>query len=36
MVTSGLWLPELVIKPYLPTPTMNLFAVLTPQAEVLP
>jgi pilus assembly protein CpaB len=36
MVTSGLWLPELVIKPYLPTPTLNLFAVLTPQAEVLP
>lgn len=36
MVTSGLWLPELIIKPYLPTPTLNLFAVLTPQAEVLP
>ncbi len=33
MVTSGLWLPELVIKPYIPTPTVNLFAVLTPQAE---
>ncbi len=36
MVTSGLWLPELVIKPYLPTPTLNLFAALTPEAEVLP
>jgi pilus assembly protein CpaB len=36
MVTSGLWLPELVIKPYLPTPTLDLFAVLTPEAEVLP
>lgn len=23
MVTSGLWLPELVIKPYKPTPTIN-------------
>lgn len=23
MVTSGLWLPELIIKPYVPTPTLN-------------
>jgi pilus assembly protein CpaB len=36
MVTSGLWLPELVIKPYLPTPTISPFAVVTPEAEVLP
>jgi pilus assembly protein CpaB len=30
MVTSGLWLPELVIKPYKPTPTVNPFAEETP------
>ncbi|NPV42316.1 MAG: Flp pilus assembly protein CpaB [Anaerolineae bacterium] len=30
MVTSGLWLPELVIKPYKPTPTINPYAVETP------
>jgi len=23
IVTSGLWLPELIIKPYVPTPTLN-------------
>jgi len=34
MVTSGLWLPELVIKPYIPTPTLNLFAFLTPEPGV--
>ncbi|MCD6356090.1 MAG: Flp pilus assembly protein CpaB [Anaerolineaceae bacterium] len=31
MVTSGLWLPELVIKPYIPTPTSDVFSALTPQ-----
>ncbi len=30
MVTSGLWLPELVIKPYKPTPTINPFMLETP------
>ncbi|BBB48057.1 Flp pilus assembly protein CpaB [Pelolinea submarina] len=30
MVTSGLWLPELVIKPYKPTPTVNPYALETP------
>lgn len=35
MVTSGLWLPELVIKPYLPTPTFNPSAALTPQPDQL-
>ncbi len=30
MVTSGLWLPELVIKPYKPTPTFNPAALETP------
>jgi pilus assembly protein CpaB len=33
MVTSGLWLPELVIKPYKPTPTVNPFASETPMPE---
>lgn len=33
MVTSGLWLPELVIKPYLPTPTFDPSVVLTPQPD---
>ncbi len=33
MVTSGLWLPELVIKPYKPTPTVNPFADETPMPE---
>ena len=30
MVTSGLWLPELVIKPYKPTPTINPYMLETP------
>lgn len=30
MVTSGLWLPELVIKPYKPTATVNPYAMETP------
>jgi len=30
MVTSGLWLPELVIKPYKPTPTINPSMLETP------
>ena len=30
MVTSGLWLPELVIKPYKPTPTVNPYELETP------
>jgi pilus assembly protein CpaB len=29
MVSSGLWLPELVIKPYKPTPTINPFMLET-------
>ena len=36
MVTSGWGLPELAIKPSLPTPTISPFAVVTPEAEVLP
>lgn len=30
MVTSGLWLPELIIKPYKPTPTLNPMMLETP------
>jgi pilus assembly protein CpaB len=30
MVTSGLWLPELIIKPYKPTPTLNPLLLETP------
>ena len=30
MVTSGLWLPELIIKPYKPTPTLNPLMLETP------
>ncbi len=30
MVTSGLWLPELIIKPYKPTPTFNPLLLETP------
>jgi len=33
MVTSGIWLPELVIKPYKPTATVNPFAEETPMPE---
>ena len=33
MVTSGLWLPELVIKPYKPTPTINPYMLETPTPE---
>jgi len=32
MVTSGLWLPELVIKPYKPTPTVNPLLIETPES----
>ena len=37
MVTSGLWLPELIIKPYKPTPTINpmMFESPTPEPIVL-
>ena len=37
MVTSGLWLPELVIKPYKPTPTINpyMLETATPEPIVL-
>ena len=30
IVTSGLWLPELIIKPYKPTPTFNPLMLETP------
>lgn len=33
MVTSGLWLPELVIKPYKPTATINPYMLETPTPE---
>jgi pilus assembly protein CpaB len=35
MVTSGLWLPELVIKPYKPTPTINPILLETPTPEAI-
>jgi hypothetical protein len=37
MVTSGLWLPELIIKPYVPTPTLNpmLLEALVPVEPVV-
>jgi len=35
MVTSGLWLPELVIKPYKPTPTISPEIFEQPVEEVL-
>ncbi len=34
MVTSGLWLPELIIKPYKPTPTLNPLLLETPVPEL--
>jgi hypothetical protein len=30
IVTSGLWLPDLIIKPYKPTPTLNPLMFETP------
>lgn len=33
IVTSGLWLPELIIKPYKPTPTLNPLLLETPTPE---
>ena len=35
MVTSGLWLPELVIKPYKPTPTINPYMLETPTPDLV-
>lgn len=35
MVTSGLWLPELVIKPYKPTSTVNPYMLETPTPEAV-
>ena len=35
MVTSGLWLPELVIKPYKPTSTINPYLLETPTPEAV-
>ena len=33
IVTSGLWLPELIIKPFKPTPTLNPLMLETPTPE---
>ncbi len=35
IVTSGLWLPELIIKPYKPTPTFNPLILETPIPAVV-
>jgi hypothetical protein len=35
MVSSGLWLPELVIKPYKPTATINPYMLETPTPEAI-
>ncbi len=35
MITSGLWLPELVIKPYKPTPTFDPTVLETPEPILL-